>query len=61
MENKTFKDKHSSISVEVFENGWITIIEEDNNHISLGTIDGIRCQLIKQAFDYADGMENGKQ
>lgn len=61
LKSKIFKNEKSDLSVEVIENGWIIIYTEGRESISLGKIDGLRCELIEEAFEYAKKLgELGK-
>lgn len=58
MKAKTFKSKTSTLSVEVIEDGLISITNDDKDKgeeqsIFIGAIDGARSRLIEAAFAYA--------
>lgn len=59
LKSKMFESERSDLSVEVIENGWI-IIRQDEVNISLGRIDGMRCKLIEDAFKYAKKLKGEK-
>lgn len=54
MKSKLFKHKYSSISIEVLENGWITICEDGRKTmISLGAPENLRIELLEKAIAYS--------
>ena len=59
--DKIFKSNYSDFKIEVNKYGFITINnKEDDDSIFLGEVNGTRCKLIKEAFDYAGKLKDGK-
>lgn len=59
MKSKIFKNNFSDLKVEVMDNGWITIYQDDVS-VSVGIYPNARTRLILEAFKYSSDIEELK-
>lgn len=60
MTTKTFKNKYSSLVVEVYDSGWI-VLHEGGITLSLGKPPNKKIQLILDAIKYVEERGNGNE
>ena len=56
MKSKIFRDKDSDLYVEVFENGWINLYQDDVG-LTLGKPPNKRTDIILKAIKYSEGLK----
>ena len=52
LKSKIFKRKMCDLKVEVIENGWANIIQDDDKTMSLGKYPNKRWEVIEEALNY---------
>jgi hypothetical protein len=57
IKNKIFENEFSDMKVEVYESGYIALIDRDNMLMTLGKPPNARIQLIMEAIRYAEGEQ----
>jgi hypothetical protein len=62
LKSKIFNSKFSDLKIEVVENGWITLNQNNGEDvISLGRPENLRIELLEEALKYSRRIMNKKK